>query len=100
MNSTGKELDMIHGWHTYNYGARTYDPTLGRWMSQDPMQDRFPWVSPYSYCINDPVNAIDPDGRKIEWVDSEHSDEVYGRVQELRQNSEVDCPICCTLQYL
>ena len=58
-----KELDMTHGWHTYDFGARIYDPTLARWLSPDPMMEKYyPW-SPYVYCGNDPVNAVDPNGR-------------------------------------
>ena len=58
-----KELDMTHGWHTYDFGARIYDPTLARWLSPDPMMEKYyPW-SPYVYCGNDPVRYVDPDGR-------------------------------------
>ena len=58
-----KELDMTHGWHTYDFGARIYDPTLARWLSPDPMMEKYyPW-SPYVYCGNDPVRYIDLDGK-------------------------------------
>ena len=29
----------------------------------DPLCEKYPWISPYAYCNNNPVNAIDPDGR-------------------------------------
>ena len=43
----GKELDRMHGLDTYDYGARLYDPILGRWDRMDPMAERKPWQSPY-----------------------------------------------------
>jgi RHS repeat-associated protein len=61
----GKELDMTHGWNTYDYGARIYDPILCQWTSPDPLTGEYPWMSPYVYCGNDPINAVDSDGRSI-----------------------------------
>ena len=60
----GKELDMMHGLNTYDYGARQYDPILGRWDRMDPMCEKYYSVSPYAYCGNNPVNRIDLDGRE------------------------------------
>ena len=49
---------MMHGLNTYNYGARQYDPTLGRWDRIDPMCEKYYSISPYAYCHNNPVNAV------------------------------------------
>ena len=46
--------------------ARHYHPTLSIWLSVDPMSDKYPGVSPYAYCGNNPVMLKDPDGREIE----------------------------------
>ncbi|GEM56634.1 hypothetical protein B0A58_01815 [Flavobacterium branchiophilum NBRC 15030 = ATCC 35035] len=58
----GKELDDETGF--YYYGARYYDPRVSIWMSVDPLAEKFPSLSPYNYCLNNPVNLIDTDGRK------------------------------------
>lgn len=59
----GKELDAEAG--LYYYGARYYDPSAALWIGVDPMQHKYPEVSPYVYCAGNPVVRIDPDGR---WV--------------------------------
>ena len=58
----GKELDLMHGLNTYDYGARQHDPILARWDRIDPLCEEFYNISPYSYCANNPIKYIDPDG--------------------------------------
>ena len=58
----GKELDRIFGLDWYDYGARMYDPVLGRWTTMDPMAVNYYDVSPYAYCHDNSVNRVDPDG--------------------------------------
>ena len=65
---TGKELDLMHGLNTYDYGARQHDPILCRWDRIDPLCEKYYNVSPYAYTSNNPVNAIDPDGNRIIFV--------------------------------
>ena len=60
---SGKEKDVETG---YGYfGARYYDSGLSIWLSVDPMSDKYPSLSPYTYCANNPVRLKDPDGRLI-----------------------------------
>lgn len=58
----GKELDKMHGLNTYDYGARQYNPIVGRWDRVDPLAEKNPNMTPYHFCHNNPVNRIDLDG--------------------------------------
>ncbi len=44
---------------------RHYHSALSIWLSVDPMSDKYPGVSPYVYCANNPIRLVDPDGRRI-----------------------------------
>lgn len=49
------------------FGARDYDPEVGRWTARDPILFWAGDTNLYGYVINDPVNWVDPDGRAF-WV--------------------------------
>ncbi|WP_317192955.1 RHS repeat-associated core domain-containing protein, partial [Bacteroides sp. 1001136B_160425_E2] len=59
----GKELETAGGLNWYDYGARRYDPVLGRWNGVDPSCEKHYSWSPYAYCKNNPVLRVDPDGK-------------------------------------
>ena len=59
----GKELDVETG--LYYYGARYYNPSTALWLGVDPLASKYPGVSPYVYCVSNPVKYVDPDGREL-----------------------------------
>ena len=62
----GKEEQTLAAGMPYtDYGARLFDPDHCTWLSPDPLSSKYPGVYPYAFCAGDPVNYVDPDGRKI-----------------------------------
>ena len=59
-----KELDEETG--LYYYGARYLNPKDTRWISVDPLFEKYVGMSPYGYCAGNPVRLVDVDGRTID----------------------------------
>ena len=59
---SGKELDKKSGLDWHDYGARHYDAALGRFVTIDPLAENSYIVNPYTYCLNNPFNRVDPSG--------------------------------------
>lgn len=76
----GKELDQETG--MYYYGARYYIPELSIWGSVDPLADQRSWVSPYSYCQNNPVMRVDPTGALDDEYQFSESGKYLGKVKK------------------
>lgn len=62
----GKEEQSFLGLPYIDYGARMYNPeNMMSWLTADEMAEEYHSMSPYSFCAGNPVNIIDPDGRRI-----------------------------------
>ena len=59
----GKELDRET--NLSYYGARYLDMKTSLWLNVDPLAEKYPNLGAYVYCLNNPINVIDPDGRDI-----------------------------------
>ena len=57
----GKEFDPMHGLNWHDYGARMKDNW--RFMSMDSLCEKYYSVSPYAYCVNNPIKFKDPTGK-------------------------------------
>ncbi len=65
----GKEESNHLGLSTLDFGARNYEPWIGRWMNVDPLAEEFPSWSPYNFKMNNPLRYVDPDGRApVDWI--------------------------------
>ena len=61
----GKEYQDELELNMYDYGARNYDPAIGRWMNIDPLAEKYLNITPYNYAANNPIVFLDPNGEDI-----------------------------------
>jgi RHS repeat-associated protein len=76
----GKEYHPELELNWYDYGARFYDPSLGRFTTHDPMTEEFMFQSPYLYASNNPVRFIDYRGM---YTDGYKIDEENGKIERI-----------------
>ena len=75
-NGMEADYEVKGSGNSYDFGARMYDPRVGRWLTIDPLSDKYPSLSPYNFVSNSPLMFIDPDGNQIFiYYDSGEKDE-------------------------
>jgi hypothetical protein len=84
-------LDVVQDMDTYKDSLQSspMDAPLAttddvsKWLSPDPLSDKYPEISPYSYCGWNPVKYIDPDGRDIYTINEE-----TGTIEQVRTEGD------------
>ena len=74
------------------YHARYYDPRTSVWQSVDPLAEKYAGVSPFAYCLNNPIKYVDPDGRDIVLPKGTSTKDTYtilGNLQKLTNDKLV-----------
>ena len=70
--------------------TRHYHPTLSIWLSVDPMSDKYPGVSPYAYCGNNPIKYIDPDGKeKLIWLNQKKDKTIISGAEKYKDDGAI-----------
>jgi RHS repeat-associated protein len=85
----GKELQEDFNLNWYDYGARMYDPALGRWHAVDPLAEWDFKMSPYVYVRNNPISFIDPTGMETDSTTTVVPDDNGGNIPNFIFNDVV-----------
>jgi RHS repeat-associated protein len=70
-NGMEKDDELKGSGNSYDFGARMYDPRLGRWLAVDLLASTYAPLSPFCFVANSPLVLVDPDGNRIIPVDKE-----------------------------
>jgi RHS repeat-associated protein len=86
-NGKEKDNELKGEGNSYDFGARMYDPRIGRWFATDPLEAKYSNMSPYIYCANNPIIYIDPDGR--DWVEGKNGNITWRKDVSSKNQAEV-----------
>src|SRR5690606_17369824 len=82
-NGMEKDDEVKGSANSLDFGARIYDPRLGRWLSGDPLAIKFPEQSPYNFSLNNPISFVDPDGKEPRIGQLANLQEIMGEVNSI-----------------
>jgi RHS repeat-associated protein len=79
------------------FGYRDYDPDVGRWTAKDPIGFAGGDTDLYGYCLNDPVNWVDPEGLRTLHIftDTNISEKVEEELPEGKLKRKLKKPAAC-----
>jgi RHS repeat-associated protein len=80
-NGQERDNELKGEGNSLDFGARIYDSRLGRFLSLDPLQAKYPKLTPYCFVGNSPLIFIDPDGRVI----SVYGDDIKSFVSAIKK---------------
>ena len=86
----GKELQEELGLNQYDYGARNYDPSYVRTLTQDPLAEKFYSYSSYSFLNNNPISYIDPSGMEAYKSQVDRSSEMSNSEWNSNRRADMD----------
>lgn len=74
-NGQEKDNETVGAGNSYDFGDRIYDARLGRWLSIDPLVQKYPHLSPFDYVDNNPILFVDINGNVIviNYLDAEEN---------------------------
>lgn len=82
-NGMEKDDEMKGSGNSYDFGARMYDPRIGRWFKRDPLEVKYPFSSTYAYVANSPLMFIDPDGKQIKGASKDDANEFHNTINKI-----------------
>lgn len=85
----------------FDFGNRILDSRIGRWLTWDPLRQKYPFVTPYCFSLNNPISLLDPDGNVVTPAD-ERATMLYNNLKIALQNSndEKSKAMLCQLETL
>ena len=89
----GNELYTSNSLGLYDFSARMYDPALGRFLSVDPMAERYYSMNPFTYCEGNPAIYADPDGQNpiigaLIGAGIDYSFQVYNNIKDGKRGKD------------
>ena len=85
---TGKDFFDLQGAGWYDNQARYYDCLIPTFKSIDPLAEKYPWLSPYNHCANNPLKFVDRDGMR--WLDQDEINDLATNITNKINSIEND----------
>jgi RHS repeat-associated protein len=87
-NGMEKDDEIKGEGNSYDFGARMYDSRVGRWLSRDALESKYPYLSTYNFVSNNPIIAVDPNGKEIIIVTNSGDRIYYKPMMEIPKDAD------------